>query len=96
MSEEIIVPAVATVNETGSKPTLEIIKPAVGAPYIASVPTVPLTNQYPVSIPIFAGAAAAMICAIIKDKWGIDFSDQEGNIIVIVMGAAAFFTHRKQ
>jgi hypothetical protein len=96
MAEEIIVPAVATVNETGAKPTVEIIKPAVGAPYLAVVPTVPPTNQYPVSIPIVAGAVAALLVEIVKDKWGVDFSNQEGHIIVVIMALALFFTHRKQ
>jgi hypothetical protein len=78
----------------------DLAKPAVASASEAQ-PAAPLKasmadDHAPISMAIFAGAVVNVVIALLKDKWGFDFSGQEGNLTIVVMGLAGYMTKRKQ
>ena len=48
------------------------------------MPSLPqTTNHAPVTVALVAGAAVNVLIAVVKAKFGVDFSGQEANLIVL-------------
>jgi hypothetical protein len=65
------------------------------------LPAVPLKasmadDHSAISMAIFAGACANVVIALAKARWGVDFSGQEGNLTILVMGITGYMTKKKQ
>lgn len=48
------------------------------------MPSIPKTTNYaPVTVALVANAVVAILLAILKQRYGVDFSDQEPNLQVL-------------
>lgn len=53
----------------------------------------PINQLQPITpLPVVAGAATAIILALLKSKWDIDLSDQTANFVIVVMGLTQHFS----
>ena len=59
-----------------------------------AVPVPQVHNNAPVTLGLIASAAANVIMAFCKAKYGIDFAGQEGNLTVLAMGAGYLISGR--
>ena len=56
-----------------------------------SMPALPqTTNHSPVTVAVFANAFVAVVIAILKQRYGVDFSGQEANLQLLATGAGFF------
>lgn len=56
-----------------------------------ALPTLPATTNYaPVTVALFANAVVAILLAVLKQRYGVDFSGQEANLQVIATGVGYF------
>lgn len=47
-------------------------------------------NHAPVTVALFASALVSVVLAVLKDRYGVDFSGQESNLQILATGFGYF------
>lgn len=62
------------------------------APTAPADPTTWASTHPKINSAVFAGSLAALVLGTIKATWGVDLHGQEGNLMVVLMGAVGYLT----